>query len=108
MAFRDLWGAYAFACGRFGIDPGPRPGAGRPFIGGGAAKPATQATPSLTRAFLESAGTYTDGLGWFAELGAQIVRDIVERHGLESLVRRTAPDPEPDFEAYFRNRKLRP
>lgn len=109
MAFRDLWGAYAFACGRFGIDPGPRPGgSGAAFSGiGGGAKASTQA-PSLTRTFLESTQHAADGLGWFAELGAQIVRDIIKEHGIEALARRPAPEPSPDFEAYFRGRKLRP
>ncbi|MCB9978632.1 MAG: hypothetical protein H6862_03380 [Rhodospirillales bacterium] len=108
MAFRDLWGAYAFACGRFGIDPGPRPsGNGSAFSGiRGGAKTSTQA-PSLTRTFLESTQQAADGLGWFAELGAQIVRDIIREHGLEKLPRSPTQEPPPDFESYFKNRKLR-
>ena len=110
MAYRNLWGAYALACQRFGVDPGPRGGVSA-LSGFGSASTGQGSkglsTPSLTRAFLE-AGSMTDGLGWFAELGAQIRRDIVERHGLETLVRRPAPDTPPNFQDYFAGKRLRP
>lgn len=110
MAYFDLWGAYAHACRRFGVDPGPRNGVSAPsgFRGTSVGQEGKGLPiPSLTRAFLD-AGSVTEGFGWFAELGAQIRRDIVERHGLEALVRRSAPDLPPNFEAYFAGRRLRP
>jgi hypothetical protein len=112
MAYSDLWAAYAHACARFNVNPGPAPGPSTKgaFSPRGGAFPLGSAgsrSPSLTRIFLGNSRP-ADGLGWFAELGQQIVQDIMERNGLSGHLPTRSVDAPFDFEAYFKGRRLRP
>ncbi|HRC25928.1 MAG TPA: hypothetical protein PKX87_00675 [Alphaproteobacteria bacterium] len=112
MAYFDLWAAYAHACARFNVHPGPAPGTSTPgpFSLRGAdssSDSARNAPGSLTRTFLENSGA-ADGLGWFAELGQRIVQDIIERNGLCGRVPTRSVEAPFDFQAYFKGRRLRP
>lgn len=114
MAYIDLWGAYAHACGRFGIYPGQnqkvfsfqRPGQPTGSVSPTPSGPTR--SPSLTAEFLKTCGN-ADGLGWFAELGQQIIKDIARRNGLDLTRTTRVPDPTFDFENHFKSlRRIRP
>lgn len=114
MAYIDLWGAYVHACNRFGIYPAqsitatPSSGPGTNLPGRSPMPPDPSRTPSLTADFLRNQ-TNTEGLGWFAELGAQIVRDIATRNELDLNQTTRPPEPPADFAQYFAQiRRLRP
>ncbi len=112
MAYFDLWAAYVHACARFNVHPGPAPGTPTkglfPLGGSGSSSDSARNAPgSLTKTFLENSGG-ADGLGWFAELGQRIVQDIIERNGLRGRVPTRSVEAPFDYQAYFKDRRLRP